>query len=103
MRDITEGIEAACKAAGIVYGRFNDKGFIFHDLRRGFITYARKAGVARNVIMAITGHSGGKGGDMNRRYDQVDDADLLKAIDQIEGMFSANVYQNVYQEANSGE
>ena len=28
---------------------------------------------------------------MNRRYDQVDDADLLKAVDLIEGLFSANV------------
>ena len=83
MRDITQGIKAACKGACIVYGRFNDKGFVFHHLRRGFITYARKAGVERNVIMAIAGHSGGKG-DMNRRYDQIDDADLLKATDLIE-------------------
>jgi integrase len=89
VRDITEGIEAACVASGIVYGRFTEGGFVFHDLRRGFITYARKAGVARNVIMAITGHSGGRG-DMNIRYDQIDTTDLLTAIDQIEGMFSAN-------------
>jgi hypothetical protein len=31
--------------------------------------------------MAITGHSGGNG-DMSRRYDQVDDADLLKAVEK---------------------
>ena len=86
VRDITEGIEAACMASGIVYGRFKDQGFVFHDLRRGFITYARKAGVARNVIMAITGHSGGKG-DMHQRYDQVDEGDLVKAVDVIEGYF----------------
>jgi integrase len=86
--DVTEGIESACVASGIVYGRFAEGGFVFHDLRRGFITYARRAGVERNVIMAITGHSGK--GDMNIRYDQIDTADLLKAVDQIEGMFSAN-------------
>jgi len=40
--------------------------------------------------MGITGHSGGRG-DMNLRYDQVDDADLLKAVDMIEGLFSANL------------
>jgi len=95
MRDITQGIGAACKAAGIVYGRSSDKGFVFHDLRRGFITYARKAGIERNVIMAIAGHSGGKG-DMNRRYDQVDDADLLGAVDRLEAyLLPANVAKNV--------
>ena len=98
VRDITEGIEAACVASGIVYGRFIEGGFVFHDLRRGFITYARKAGVARNVTLAITGHSGGLG-DMNRRYDQIDGADLLKAIDQIEGFFTANSDQTSDQTA----
>jgi integrase len=93
LRDITQGIGAACVASGIVYGRFKDQGFVFHDLRRGFITYARKAGVERNVIMAITGHSGK--GDMNRRYDQVDDVDLLKAVDLIEGLFSAKLDLNL--------
>jgi integrase len=91
--DVTEGIESACVASGIVYGRFAEGGFVFHDLRRGFITYARKAGVERNVIMAITGHSGK--GDQNIRYDQIDAADLLKAVDQIEEMFSANLDLNL--------
>ena len=36
MRDITDGMKAACKAAGIVYGRFKDKGFVFHDLTTRF-------------------------------------------------------------------
>jgi integrase len=94
VRDITDSIGAACKTAGIVYGRFEDNGFVFHDVRRGFITYARKAGVPSSVIMAITGHSGGNG-DMNRRYDQVDDADLLKSVDLIEGLFSASLDLNL--------
>jgi integrase len=100
MKDITQGIEAACVTAGIVYGRFQSGGFIFHDLRHGFATYARKAGAARNVIMAIMGHSGGRG-DMNRRYDLVDESDLLKAVDQIE-VFLGIVDQNVDQ-ANETE
>ena len=100
VRDITEGIEAACKASGIAYGRFTEGGFIFHDLRRSFITYARKAGVPKNVIQAITGHRG-RGDDMNRRYDQVDEGDLLAAVDRIEQLFSANVDQTVDQSALS--
>lgn len=83
VRDITQGIEAACKAAGIAYGRFVPGGFIFHDMRHGFATYARKAGVPRNVIMAIMGHSGGKR-DMNIRYDLVDESDLVAAIERLE-------------------
>ncbi|MGE5257157.1 MAG: hypothetical protein ACM3KE_10825, partial [Hyphomicrobiales bacterium] len=55
VKDITRGVEAACMASGIAHRRSVESGFIFHDLRRGFVTYARKAGVPRNVIMAITG------------------------------------------------
>ncbi len=98
LSDITQGIEAACGASGIAYGRFTEDGFVFHDLRRGFITYARKAGVPKNVVQAITGHRG-RADDMNRRYDQVDEGDLLEAVDRIEQLFSASVDQNVDQEA----
>jgi len=82
--------------AGIVYGRFEEGGFVFHDLRRSFITYARKAGVPKNVVQAITGHRG-RGDDMNRRYDQVDESDLLAAVDRIEQLFPANLDQNLDQ------
>jgi integrase len=54
----------------------------FHDLRHSFATYARKAGVARNVIMIIMGHIAGN--DMNFRYDTIDETDLLNAVDRIE-------------------
>ena len=32
-------------------------GFIPHDLRHGFVTYMRKAGIDKSVIMELTGHS----------------------------------------------
>lgn len=32
---------------------------------------------------------------MNRRYDQVDESDIVAAVDMIEGLFPANVAQNV--------
>jgi integrase len=97
MRDITDGMKAACKTSGIVYGRFEDQGFVFHDLRHGFATYARKAGVPRNVIMAIMGHAGR---DMNVRYDTIDDADLLAAVDRLEAhLIPANVAKKVAKDS----
>ena len=95
MADITQGMETGCADAGIVYGRFEERGFIFHDLRHCFATYARRAGVPKNVIMAIMGHA--IRDDMNARYDLVEDSDLLAAVDRMAEVFSASVYQNFYQ------
>lgn len=91
--DIREGLRRACRDADIPYGRNVKDGFTFHDLRHGFATHMRKAGVARNVIMVIMGHSGN---DMNFRYDSVDETDLIKAIDQLE-VFLESVDHSVDQ------
>lgn len=85
--DIRDGLKRGCKAAKIAYGQKVDGGFVFHDLRHCFSTYARRSGVPRNVIMTIMGHS--KGGDMNARYDLVEDSDLLAAVDLMADVFSA--------------
>jgi hypothetical protein len=53
----------------------------------------RKAGVPESVIMKITGHSTR---EMFLRYDTVDMADALKAVDQMEG-FLKSVDQTVDQ------
>jgi len=79
--DIRKSLENACREAKIPYGRYVQGGFIFHDLRHTFTTIGRRAGVPRNVVMTITGHTAN---DMNFRYDTVDENDLLKAVDQIE-------------------
>ena len=97
IKDIRDGLKRVCEKTDIAYGRFEENGFIFHDLRRTFITNARKAKVARNVTMKITGHS--DRGNMNARYDQIDASDLINAIDQIE-VFFQNVDQNVDQTQN---
>ncbi len=48
MTEIKRSLETACKRTeGITYGRFENDGFIFHDLRHSFNTYMRKAGVAQ--------------------------------------------------------
>ena len=80
--DIRTGLKSGCESAGMPYSRNVDGGFTFHDLRHTFATNARKAGVEKNVIMVIMGHSAGN--DMNFRYDSVDEGDLLNAVDQIE-------------------
>ena len=97
IKDLRDGLKRACDKVDIAYGRFAEGGFIFHDLRRTFVTNARKAGVTSNVTNRITGHS--NRGNMNARYDQIDDADLLKAIDQIEE-YIESVSENVSEEQN---
>ena len=82
IKDIRDGIKNACKKAEIPYGRFEENGFIFHDLRRTAKTNARKSGVDKNVRMAWFGHSSGN--DMDFRYDVVDEEDLIKAVDQMD-------------------
>jgi integrase len=93
--DIRKSLENGCREANIPYGRFEQGGFIFHDLRHTFTTIARRVGVPRNVIMAITGHTAN---DMNFRYDTVDEEDLLKAINQMED-YLANVSKNVSRDS----
>ena len=92
---IRTALRKTCKAAGIVYGRFEEGGFIFHDLRHTFNTNMRKAGVAESVIMAITGHSTR---EMFDRYNRIDDEDTKVAVTQLEG-YLGNVTQMVTQEA----
>jgi integrase len=85
--DIRAGLKIACKGSKIAYGQKAEGGFIFHDLRRCFTSYARRAGVPKNVIEAIQGHS--NAADMNARYDIVEDHDLLSAVDKMADFFSA--------------
>ena len=92
IRDIRDGLMRGCKDAGIPYGRKVKNGFTFHDLRHTAKTFMRKAGVDKNVRAVIFGHS--INGDMDFRYDHVDEADLLDAIDRTE-IFLQSVSENV--------
>jgi integrase len=92
VKDIREGLKNGCDEAGIPYGRKAKKGFTFHDLRHTTKTFMRKAGVDKNVRAVIFGHS--INGDMDFRYDHVDNSDLLDAIDRTE-TFLASVSKNV--------
>ena len=94
IRDIREGLIRGCKNADIPYGRKVKDGFTFHYLRHTTKTIMRKAGVDKNVRAVIFGHS--VSGDMDFRYDHVDEVDLLDAIDRTE-VFLESVSQNVSQ------
>ena len=74
-------LKTACDRAGIQWGRNQENGFIFHDLRHTFVTDMRKAGVSKSVRMSITGHSIR---DMDDRYNKIDNADKHEAIRKLE-------------------
>jgi integrase len=96
IKDIRTGLTDACEKAGIVYGRFEKDGFVFHDLRHTFNTYMRKAGVPESVIMEITGHSTR---EMFDRYNTVDHDDKRQAIEKYRGFLNTtpDVTPNVTQ------
>jgi integrase len=98
IKDTRGGMKNACRKAGIVYGRF-DGGFVYHDLRRTFVTHMRRAGVQESLIMEITGHSRGEVFD---RYNQVSVDDMRQAITRLteyRKAQNASVDQNVDQRA----
>lgn len=53
----------------------------FHDLRRSFVTNARKRGVPESVVMKMSGH---RTRNVFARYNIIDDADLREAVKKIE-------------------
>ena len=85
VRDFRDGLIRGCKDAGNPYGRKARYGFTFHDLRHTAKIFMRKAGVDKNVRGVIFGHI--ISGDMDFRYDHVDESDLLAAIDRTETFF----------------
>jgi integrase len=100
MKGIQAGLSKACERVGIAYGRFIEGGFIFHDLRRTFVTDMRRAGVPESVIKEIMGHARREVID---GYNQVSMEDMRQAVErlvQYRQNQSASVYQTVYQVAS---
>jgi integrase len=72
--DIRKQFRKARKDAGL-------SGVWFHDLRRSFVTNARRRGVAESVVMKMSGH---RTREVFTRYNIIDDADLRSAVTAIE-------------------
>jgi integrase len=74
IRQFNKQWDAACVRAGIT-------GMLFHDLRRTAVRAMIRAGVSQHVAMQISGH---KTASVFRRYDVVDEADLLEAAQKLQ-------------------
>jgi len=92
--DVRKQFRTACEGAGI-------SGVWFHDLRRSFVTNARRRTVAESVVMKMSGH---KTREVFTRYNIIDDGDLRAAVALIEaggaaerGESSAPVSQTAVQ------
>ena len=75
------GLKTVHEKAGLRWGRKVEGGFIFHDLRRTFITDMDEAGVPKKVTDSITGHSDGT---MHDHYSGIRIERKLEAIKQLD-------------------
>jgi integrase len=73
-QDLRKPFSQACKTAGL-------EGLWFHDLRRSFITRARRAGVPESVIMRMSGH---KTRSVFERYNVIETRDMQDAVERME-------------------
>ena len=67
-------LRRACARAGY-------EGIWFHDLRRSFVTNARRSGVPESVVMKLSGH---RTRSVFDRYNIIDEGDLKAAVDRID-------------------
>jgi len=79
-KDIRKMFRRACKAVKLV-------GVWFHDLRRSFVTNARRRGVPESVVMRMSGHRTRAVFD---RYNIVEEDDLREAVKRIEAGIAKN-------------
>lgn len=66
-------LRRACERAGL-------SGIWFHDLRRSFVTNARRSGVPESVVMKLSGH---RTRSVFDRYNIIDEGDLQAAVERI--------------------
>ena len=72
--DVRKMFRRAGQAAGL-------SGLWFHDLRRSFVTNARRHGVPESVVMRMSGH---RTRSVFERYNIIEEADLRETVKRIE-------------------
>lgn len=77
VQNFSKSLRTACEAAGIVFGRDELEGFVFHDIRSTVKTNMLRAGVDKAMRDVIMGHSL-KG--MDAYYLKPTDEDLVEAM-----------------------
>ena len=78
-QDIRKQFIGACDKVGIK--ATGKDGLWFHDLRRSFVTNARRRGVPESVVMKMSGH---RTRSVFDRYNIVNEDDVREAVKQIE-------------------
>ena len=84
-KEIQAAVERARHAAGL-------DGMWTHDLRRSFITNARRAGIPQRVIMSMSGHLTDAA---FKRYDIVEEEDQRRAVQRLDELRSGPVLGRV--------
>jgi len=98
LRSVTRNYENACKYADIPYGRKQENGITFHDIRRTVKTNMLKAGVDKVYRDIIWGHSL-TGMDAYYMAPTIDD--LKNVMDRYTSWFDEQLkLQNVDQTVN---
>jgi integrase len=80
IREVKTGLKAACKKAGIPYGRYVPNGITFHDLRHSYGSYLMEQGANFRATQELMGHKNPK---MTQRYTHVADATKKQAVNNL--------------------
>ncbi|HWE22977.1 MAG TPA: site-specific integrase, partial [Myxococcales bacterium] len=83
--DVRKMFRRAADAAGF-------PGLWFHDLRRSFVTNARRHGVPESVVMKMSGH---KTRSVFERYNIIEEEDLIEAVKRLESGRASGLGQDL--------
>ncbi len=81
IKDVKTALQAACKSAGIPYGRNVPNGITFHDLRHSYGSYLMAQRTDFRTTQELLGHKDPK---MTKRYTHVADDTKKRAVNSLD-------------------